>query len=102
MGEWWERPPPFLHADSELAGVSPAVCAVLTKGSARTPRRDPWSTHKRETRLVGVDRSPVVHDGGSRFEPWVGGTPSQHEFDVHLPGDEEDTEILDGEEIHSW
>ena len=48
--------------------------------------------------LVGVDRSFVVHgDGGPRFEPWVGGTPSQHEGDaVHLPGDEEDTEILDG------
>ena len=26
-GEWWGRPPPFLHADSELAGVSPAVSA---------------------------------------------------------------------------
>ena len=27
LGEWWGRPPPFLHADSELAGVSPAVSA---------------------------------------------------------------------------
>ena len=26
-GEWWGSPPPFLHADSEHAGVSPAVCA---------------------------------------------------------------------------
>ena len=27
LGEWWESPPPFLHADSEHAGVSPAVSA---------------------------------------------------------------------------
>ena len=27
LGEWWGSPPPFLHADSEHAGVSPAVSA---------------------------------------------------------------------------
>ena len=26
--------------------------AVLIKGSTRTPRRDPWSTHRHETRLA--------------------------------------------------
>ena len=47
--------------------------------------------------LVDVDRSFVVHRDDPRFEPWVGGTPSQHEGDVvHLPVDEEDTEFLDG------
>ena len=25
LGEWWRSPPPFLHADSEHAGVSPVV-----------------------------------------------------------------------------
>ena len=47
--------------------------------------------------LVGVDRSPVVHgDGCPRFEPWVGATRIQYEgHAVHLPGDEEDTDILD-------
>ena len=39
----------------------------------------------------------MVHRDDPQFEPWVGGTPSQHEGDaVHLPVDEEDTELLDG------
>ena len=49
LGDWWRRPPPFLHADSELACVSPE--------SVRTPRRDPLSTHRRETRLARTEES---------------------------------------------
>ena len=32
LGEWWRRPPSFLHADSELADVTPCgQRSVLTK-----------------------------------------------------------------------
>ena len=27
LGEWWGSPPPFLHTDSEHAGVNPSVSA---------------------------------------------------------------------------
>ena len=72
------RHPPFPHADSELAGVSPAVSAQSwKKESAQTPRRHPWSTkmldlgqfdlgQSRPIRLRSTLGGPkILHNSGS-------------------------------------
>ena len=86
---------------STVPGISQTLCDAfdLTREDSDLDVRAQLDVQHSEgdatSSVVGVD---VVHgDGGPRFEPWMGDTPSQHEGDaVYLPGDEEDTEILDG------
>ena len=83
---------------STVPGVSQSICDAFDLSRKDSDQDIADAQHSQVTSsLVDVDRSFVVHRDNPRFEHWVGGTPSQHEGDaVHLPVDEEDTELLDG------
>ena len=84
---------------STVPGISQSFCDAFDLSREDSDHDIPDAQHSEDvtSSLVGVDRSLMVHRDDPRFEPWVGGTPSQHEGDaVHLPVDEEDTELLDG------